>query len=240
MPEEIGIILDHLESVKSLRFGDFELFSGNYRINNSKEVYISTAWSGWGKVSAARATTRLLSSSFLNKPVDFALFTGVAGAVDKKLKQWDVILSNAVIQHDMDARPLFNKYVIPAIESEKIFPRQDVLEFVFNSIKDDLNKDNLSHFGSVYKGLIGTGDMFITSKKKIDQLSEEIPGLTAIEMEGAAFSQVAFQEEVDWMVMRVISDEANENASTDFNKFIEEYKSKSFDIIKLFLKALVK
>ena len=43
--------------------------------------------------------------------------------------------------------------------------------------------------------------MFITSKK-IDQLSEEIPGLTAIEMEGAAFSQVAFQEEVDWMVMR--------------------------------------
>ena len=52
MPE-IGIILDHLESVKSLRFGDFELFSGNYRINNSK-VYISTAWSGWGKVSAAK------------------------------------------------------------------------------------------------------------------------------------------------------------------------------------------
>ena len=44
-------------------------------------------------------------------------------------------------------------------------------------------------------------------------MSEEIPGLTAIEMEGAAFSQVAFQEEVDWMVMRVISDEANENAS---------------------------
>ena len=82
--------------------------------------------------------------------------------------------------------------------------------------------------------------VFITSKKKIDQLSEEIIGLTAIEMEGAAFAQVAFQEKVDWLVMRVISDEANENASTDFSKFIYEYKSKSFDIIKLFLKALMK
>ena len=176
----------------------------------------------------------------LHRPVDFALFTGVAGAVDKKLKQWDIILSQEVIQHDMDARPLFDKYVIPAIKSDKISPRVDVLNIIFNSLKKELTLNKLSKFGSVYKGLIGTGDMFITSKNKIDQLSEEIIGLTAIEMEGAAFAQVAYQEEVDWMVMRIISDEANENASIDFSKFINEYKTTSFEIIKLFLQALVK
>ena len=51
---------------------------------------------------------------------------------------------------------------------------------------------------------------------------------------------MAFQENVDWLVLRVISDEANEDASSDFNKFLSEYKLYSFDLIKCFLKALVK
>ncbi len=54
-------------------------------------------------------------------PVDFLLFTGVARTVDKKLKQWDIILSHALIQHDMDGRPFFDKYCIPALNTDKIF-----------------------------------------------------------------------------------------------------------------------
>ena len=199
-----------------------------------KEVAITTAWSGWGKVSAARATTRLLSSNFNSIPVEMALFTGVAGAVDKRLKQWDIVLSDSVMQHDMDARPLFEKYVIPAIKNKKIIPESNLLDFVFNELEKELNKKNLSRFGSLYKGLIATGDMFISDSNKLNQLSQEIVGLSAVEMEGAAFAQVAFQENVDWIVMRVISDEANENASSDFNKFLNEYKLKSFDLINAF------
>ena len=44
-------------------------------------------------------------------PLDLLLFTGVAGAVDKKLNQWDIILSDSVMQHDMDARPIFDKFI---------------------------------------------------------------------------------------------------------------------------------
>ena len=240
MPEEVGVILNNLTSIESLKFGDFELYSGKLKINNSNDVFITTAWSGWGKVSAARATTRLLSSNFHSIPVQLAIFTGVAGAVDKKLKQWDIILSHSVMQHDMDARPLFDKYVIPAINNKLITPNNDFLEIIFNSLKEELTHKNLSKFGCLYKGLIGTGDIFISSKKKIDQLSQEIMGLSAVEMEGAAFAQVAFQEKVEWMVMRVISDDANENAPNDFKKFIDEYKLQSFDLIKCFLKALDK
>jgi adenosylhomocysteine nucleosidase len=82
--------------------------------------------------------------------------------------------------------------------------------------------------------------MFISDKSKIDQLSDEISGLSAIEMEGAAFAQVAFQEKLDWMVLRVISDEANENASSDFKEFLDEYKLKSFDLISSFLSTFLK
>ena len=237
MPEEVGIILDNLKNAKSYKFGDFELFSGYINIDSSKEIFVTTAWSGWGKVSAARATTRLLSTDY-HLPIDFILFTGVAGGINKRLKQWDVILADSLIQHDMDARPLFDKYVIPSINQKKIYPCHYLLENVFNNLKNNLINDNFSKFGSLYKGLIGTGDMFISNNNKINNLLKEIPELYAVEMEGAAFAQVAFQEKVDWLVMRVISDTANSNASNDFEDFLKEYKLNSFALIKSFLEAL--
>ena len=239
MPEEVGLILDNLKNIKSSKFGDFELFSGKLILDNLKEVLITIAWSGWGKVSAARATTRLLASNFNSIPIEIIVFTGVAGAVDRNLKQWDIILADSVIQHDMDARPLFEKYVIPAINNEKIFPNRDLLNKVFIELKKELNKKSFSEFGSIHKGLIATGDMFLSNTKKINKLSEEITGLYAVEMEGAAFAQVACQEKIDWLVMRVISDEANENASFEFNQFLNLYKSKSFNLIKCLMCALL-
>jgi len=240
MPEEVGVILENMKSIKSEKFGDLELFTGKLILNNSKEILITTAWSGWGKVSAARATTRLLASNCNSAPVEIAIFTGVAGAIDKRLKQWDVVLSDSVMQHDMDARPLFDKYVIPAINNKKIFPKSNLLENIFNEFQKEFNQNRLSNFGSLYKGLIATGDMFISEKEKIIQLSSEISGISAVEMEGAAFAQVAFQEKVDWLVLRTISDEANENAPSDFNEFLVKYKLNSYDLIKCFIDVLLK
>ena len=126
MPQELGFFLDNLEIVESKNFGDLELFCGFWKNRSNKKILLTVAWSGWGKVSAARATTRLISNVFQNSKVDFVIFTGVAGAVDRKLRQWDVVLSEAVIQHDMDARPLFNKFVVPSIKEEKIIPNEKI------------------------------------------------------------------------------------------------------------------
>lgn len=57
-------------------------------------------------------------------------------------------------------------------------------------------------------------------------------------MEGAAFAQVAFQEKVKWLVLRIISDGANESASSDFDNFLTEYKSYSFELIRCLLNVL--
>ena len=94
-------------------------------------------------------------------------------------------------------------------------------------------------FGSIHKGLIATGDNFIAESNKIKKLSEEIPGLLAVEMEGAAFAQVADQENVPWVVMRVISDSADENADSEFSEFLEKYKFKAFDLIKQILEIII-
>ena len=139
----------------------------------------------------------------------------------------------------MDARPIFDKYVIPALNEKKIIPDINFLDKVFHQLNKELSKKSFSKFGSLYKGLIATGDMFISNREKINQLSKEISGLYAVEMEGAAFAQVAFQEKVNWLVIRTISDEANETASSDFNKFLSEYKIKSFDLIQKLINSML-
>ena len=100
-----------------------------------------------------------------------------------------------------------------------------------------INKPHCN-FGNSYKGLIATGDMFITDEEKIKDLSKQLIGLLAVEMEGASFAQVAFQEKIEWIVMRVISDGANKDAACDFNEFLNNYKLKSFELIKYFLESL--
>ena len=237
MPEELGEIIQNLKNLKSKKYGDFEIFTGEWINSSNCTILISVAWSGWGKVSAARATTRLISNIISDLKVNLIIFTGVAGAVDSRLKQWDIVVSEAVIQHDFDARPLFEKFVIPSINKKKIYAKKDLLDNFYSILNKNINKDNHEIFGSVYKGLIATGDMFISDKNKLKLLSKEIPKLLAVEMEGGSFAQVAYQENIDWIIVRVISDTSDDSAPEEFNSFLSQYKSKSWDLIKLFLNS---
>ena len=105
VPEELGQILENLNEITESKYGDLTIFSGLWNRSNEKKIYITATWSGWGKVSAARATTRVINSTANNRKVDFLIFTGVAGAANKLVKQWDIVLADSIVQHDMDARP---------------------------------------------------------------------------------------------------------------------------------------
>ena len=65
MPEEIKSIIKELKNLKKNQYGDLTIFNGELKNNLSKKnkIYVSVAWSGWGKVSAARAATRLISNT---------------------------------------------------------------------------------------------------------------------------------------------------------------------------------
>ena len=54
-------------------------------------------------------------------------------------------------------------------------------------------------------------------------------------MEGAAVAQVAIQENIPFVIIRVISDNANEDSEIDFNKFLEDYKIQSWELINSIL-----
>ena len=95
----------------------------------------------------------------------------------------------------------------------------------------------LKNFGSINKGLIGTGDLFISDVNVLKNITKDIPQLSAVEMEGASFAQVAYQENLKWILVRVISDNANNSADQDFSTFIKEYKTASWELISVFLKS---
>ena len=123
MPEEIGNILKNLDELKLSEYGNLKIYSGIWKEihNDCIEIKIFTAWSGWGKVNSAYAATRIINEAEKNNhKLDLLIFTGVAGAIDKSLNQWDIVIANSFVQHDMDARPLFNKFVIPNLNLDKI------------------------------------------------------------------------------------------------------------------------
>ena len=235
MPEEIGSTLNNLKNIETKTYGDLEIYSGNWCFSNtpsiSKNIYLSIAWSGWGKVSASRAATRLIGHHFKELKIDAIFFTGVAGAIKPELKQWDIVIPNELIQHDMDARPLFKKYEIPALKTIKIKSNELISNWTTSTLKNSIDEGALKTFGNLHKGLIATGDKFISKKDDVENILKDIEDIFAVEMEGASVAQVATQEKIPFQIIRVISDEANENSPDDFNKFLLKYNKHSAKLI---------
>ena len=228
MPAEIGADLSHLHDFVQTDHGDLTLHRGRW----SEQVQLTLAWSGWGKVSAARAATRLLASA---PDLDLLLFSGVAGAADGALQQWDVVLADAVVQHDMNASPLFPRFTLPPLNRDRLHPDAGWLTWAGNGLGEAHASGELDRFGHLHQGLVATGDQFIGDAQVLSALATSLPGVMAVEMEGAAVAQVAEQEGVPWLVLRVISDGADEAAAQSFEDFVKRYEQQAWRLIEALL-----
>ena len=239
MPEEVISTIENLENLTLKKFGDLKIYHGKLKkkVKNYDSVYITLAWSGWGKVSAARAITRILAGT---NQIDLIIFTGVAGAANNNLSQWDIVIANEIIQHDMDARPIFEKFVLPPLKKARLESDTFLVNWIYDSLSKSIKNGNLNKFGLIKKGLIATGDSFISEESVIKRLKYELPDLQAIEMEGGAVAQVAEQEGIPWVIVRVISDNADDNSAKDFDQFLKDYVLSSWKLIDCFLQDIPK
>src|SRR6266404_8023002 len=106
MPEEIAGVLQALADVRIQEFGRRQFHTGSL---HGTEVVV--VFSRWGKVAAAATVTQLLSSY----PVTGLVFGGVAGGVRPDLAIGDIVVATDLVQHDMDASPLFPRYEVPLL-----------------------------------------------------------------------------------------------------------------------------
>ena len=187
------------------------------------------AFSKWGKV-AATITATLLIQEF---GVTDLFFIGTAGALADGLKVGDIVISKRLVQHDLDARPIISRFELPLLNRTYVDSDPTLTELAGKAVSSLLEKGvghmvgeeavkdfNLSP--TLYFGDIASGDQFINSDEKREEIMGLLPDVLCVEMEGAAVAQVCLEFGTPFTVIRTISDTANHNARVDFGKFIVE------------------
>lgn len=238
MKEEIQAVIEVLEieskQVKGMR---------TYYVGKLYGKPVVLVFSRWGKVASATTATQLINDF----KVDQLVFTGVAGAIHKDVQIGDIIVGKQLFQHDMNASPLVETYEVPLLGKTSFLTNQAKRADLMASSKSFLaeielflSKELLTEFNivspKVIESDIASGDQFISNKMQSDKISEGLPTVKCVEMEGAAVAQVCFEYNKPFSIIRTISDNANNNAHVDFPKFAHEIASKyALGILKNYL-----
>ena len=238
-PQRLGLI----SAMQQEQHGLIEIMQDTQTVTRGMRNYVTGKFgeldcvcvlSRIGKVAAA-ATVATLIEHF---DVTHVVFTGVAGAADHAVKVGDIIVADSLVQHDMDATPIFPRFQVPLTGQSHFgsdihltnLLAKAATDFVAHDLQhllsaNDINKFFL-HQPQVHRGLIASGDEFIDNPGKLAELRGALPSLLAVEMEGAAVAQVCFEFGVPFAVIRTISDSANEKAPHDFMQFVNRVASR--------------
>jgi adenosylhomocysteine nucleosidase len=222
--EQAGLI-DSMHPAKTTNRGMRNYVSGNLWGIDSVCVL-----SRIGKVAAA-ATVATLIERF---KVTHIVFTGVAGSADPQVRVGDIVIAESLLQHDLDASPLFPRFEVPLLGLANFASDRYLSNLMANAASQFLEKDFIREINDtdratfqldqprIHRGLVASGDEFIDSQEKMIKLKRIVPDLLAVEMEGAAVAQVCFEFGIPFAVVRTISDRADENSPFDFMHFIEK------------------
>jgi len=204
MEQEVDQLKAQMQVTKVEQKASMEFVSGNLA---GKQVVVVR--SGIGKVNAA-ICTQILADIY---QVDGIVNTGIAGALHQELNIGDIVVSTDALQHDMDATGFGYKMgVIPQMELS-IFPADEKLAKVAQEACRKVNPEI-----QVFAGRVVSGDQFISNHEKKKWLTENFGGYCT-EMEGAAIAQAAWLNGIPFLIIRAISDKADESAKMDYGEF---------------------
>lgn len=217
MEEEVqqivdAMIIERTEEKASMTFNQGKLAG--------KEVVIVR--SGIGKVNAA-VCTQILVDDF---HVDCVINTGIAGSLKSEINIGDVVISDDVLHHDVDATGF--GYALGQI------PRMDTFSFQADKKLIELAKaccgKAAPHIG-VHVGRVVSGDQFISDREIKGKITDNFEGFCT-EMEGAAIAQTAYLNRVPFLIIRAISDKADDSATMDYPEFEAQAIANSVHILK--------
>ena len=231
--QELRGLLASLPDARAVRRAGREFWVGTL---HGQEVVLVRSLIG--KVAAATTAAVLLE----HFQVDAIVFTGVAGGLGQGVRIGDIVVADALLQHDMDASPLFPRFEVPLYDrsrfgTDALLTRRleiacaRVLSSIAAGTCAELSTVQLAgcgvaHKPRVHRGLIVSGDRFVSSAAEAQALQADHTDALAVEMEGAALAQVCHDFDVPCAVMRTVSDRADDTAHVDFNRFIEDVASR--------------
>ena len=163
---------------------------------------------GIGKVNAAMCA-QVLCSEF---NVTHLVNTGIAGSLLPALDIGDLVISRDAIHHDFDlrfwGRPIGQ---VPGMEVTA-FPADEAMIQLAFAAAETVNP------GHTRIGRVASGDQFICSKEQKERIIADTQGICA-EMEGASIAHAAYRNEIPFVIIRAISDKADDSAEMDYPTF---------------------
>ena len=204
---EVKLILDALSQGGNVSHTD----AGETVYHEGKigGVEIVLAKSGVGKVNAALCAQRMI----LQFGADFIINSGIAGAVGAGLGIFDVVLSSDALYHDMDAVAFgYKPTEIPQMECSDFPADKDMIEKIERVFP--LVPQSAGHKLAV--GRIASGDQFVAEKNRKEQIKKDCAPL-CVEMEGAAVAHACFINKVPFVIMRTLSDMADDTAESTYS-----------------------
>ena len=227
----LGAMAQEIDEVKALLTEKtvVKIANREFVVGKIGNVRCVVAFSKWGKV-AATITATLLIQEF---GVTDLFFIGTAGALADGLKVGDIVISKRLVQHDLDARPMMSRFEIPLVNRVYVDSDPELTALAGKAVSNLLERGVEQMVGEkavndfnlapkLYFGDVASGDQFINSIEKRNEILSLLPDVLCVEMEGAAVAQVCLEFGIPFSVIRTISDTADHNARVDFGKFIVE------------------
>ena len=182
----------------------------------NKEVVVAKC--GIGKVFASICAQTMI----LNFNPEYIINTGVAGTLTNALSVGDIAISDNVVQHDMDTSPLGDP--VGLISGINVI-NFNANEHLVKTAEAVLNENNFNF----KTGVIASGDQFIALKEQKDAIIKNFNAI-ACEMEGASIGHTCYVNNVGFIVIRAISDSADDSATLDYPTFLKKAAENSFKI----------
>ena len=184
--------------------------------------------SGICKVNAA-VCTQILIDDF---GVDGIINTGVGGSLNAEINIGDIVISTDVVHHDVNAVEF--GYALGQIPQMKVFsfPADETFAEKAKAACNRVNPDI-----TVWRGRICSGDQFVSSQEQKDQIIKAFHGWCT-EMEGAGIAQAAYLNDVPFIIVRAISDKADNSAYVDYATFEKKAAEHSVRLVEALMSDL--
>jgi adenosylhomocysteine nucleosidase len=197
--EEVRCVIEHLSEDSLSQWGRRRIHTGKIK---NKDVVVMAA--GIGKVKSAASIQYMLD----HFPVEAVIYLGMAGSVNPGIKVGDIVISQKVVQHDFD---LVGKKIVEEMKIPWLEANPGLIDLAVRASRE------LGFEKKLYLGKILTGDQAIIDSKKRKCLWDTFHG-DCVEMEGAAVASVCLQNGVPFVIIRAITDLADEDTRIDFHR----------------------
>ena len=200
---EVETLVQNLENVKETTHAWSTYYEG--KLEGLDVVVVQC---GVGKVNAAMCAQILCSCYGVTHIVN----TGIAGSLCAELDIGDLVVSRDAMYHDFDC-------VHFGYEMGKV-PGMDVVAFPADAAMTELAfaAAEAVNPGHTRVGRVASGDLFVARKEAKDAIIAKT-GAFCTEMEGAAIAQTAYRNRVPFVILRAISDKADDSAEMDYPTF---------------------